>query len=49
MLITAILLFWIGAQLNAPLWYFLLLALHIIAEIFNIGVEIGERGEGDDS
>ena len=49
MVIVAILLFWIGAQLNAPWWYYLLLALWGVYEIFAIGVEVGERSDDYDS
>lgn len=49
MVIVAFMLFWIGAQLNAPWWYYLLLAVYGVAEIFCIGVEYGEGGDDYDS
>lgn len=49
MVIVAILLFWVGVQLSAPWWYFFLLVLWGVYEIFAVGVEIGERGDEHDS
>lgn len=41
-MITDILLFWIGLQLNAPGWYWFLLGSKFIIETISLGVKLGK-------
>lgn len=37
-------LFWIGNQLNAPLWYDICLLVMILCKIFSFGMKMYEKG-----
>jgi hypothetical protein len=47
-MIEWILLFYLGIEIDAPWWYFVLLALSAVAKLVSAGIEIGEQMGGDD-
>ena len=46
-MITAILLIWIGAQLNAPTWYYVLVSIGIFFRIMQISIDMYKKGKED--
>lgn len=47
-MITTFLLFWLCSQLDAPVWYFILIAISIVIQLVEWGIEIGQQMGGDD-
>lgn len=45
-MISFILLWWIGCQLSAPTWYYVLLGIGFILQIFNFGLKMFKAGAG---
>ena len=43
-MITDILLFWIGLQLNAPTWFWWLLGVKFVIEFFGFGIKMFKAG-----
>lgn len=41
-MIADILLFWIGLQLNAPGWFYILVAVRFIIGALNAGIKLGK-------
>ena len=35
-------LIWIGLQLNAPTWYFMILGIGLLIKILDLGIKLGE-------
>lgn len=46
-MITAILLFWIGIQLNAPTWYYVLVSIGIFFRLISFGIDMYKAGKED--
>lgn len=45
-MISFILLWWIGMQLSAPVWYFALLCVSIFIQVLNFGMKMYKAGAG---
>lgn len=46
-MITAILLIWIGAQLNAPTWYYVLVSIVIFFRLMQLCIHMYKKGKED--
>lgn len=44
-MLADILLFWIGMQLNAPVWYYILIAVRFVINALNVGIKLGKASQ----
>lgn len=43
-MISIICLWWVGCQLSAPGWYFMILAIGVICKFLSYGINMFEKG-----
>lgn len=43
-MIGSILLFWIGMQLNAPVWFYVLIGVNLLMRVFKFGIDMYKAG-----
>lgn len=41
-MLADILLFWIGMQLNAPTWFYIILGVRFVINALNVGIKLGK-------
>ena len=45
MMLAIICLWWVGIQLSAPSWFYILLAISIVIKIFSYGIDMYNKGK----
>ena len=43
-MLADILLWWIGLQLNAPTWYFVVIGFLLLCQVINFGITMYKKG-----